>query len=115
MRADISALGRAWWCYGAGLAVLLLMVVVAVFRQPRDAVFWIAVGFLVAHVALTVVRYLNDRKSRVEVDVDRFEAVMLPYPTVHYSLKRVPGTPAQAVSANKKSVLTSNDGLVVNN
>lgn len=66
-----KALGKTWWCRGGGAAVVMLLAVVSVFRAPRDAIFWAAVAFFLAHTALTVRRYLIERRNRTTATVLR--------------------------------------------
>lgn len=66
-----KALGKSWWCRGGGAAVVMLVAVVSVFRAPRDGIFWIAIAFFVAHTALTVRRYLIERRNRTTATVLR--------------------------------------------
>jgi hypothetical protein len=70
-RGEWAALGKSWWCRGGGAAVVMLLAVVSVFRAPRDAIFWIAVAFFIAHTALTVRRYLIERRNRTTATVLR--------------------------------------------
>lgn len=67
--SEVSAFGRAWWCRGGGAAVVALLVAVAVFRAPRDVLFWIAIGFFVGHLILAVFRYARSRRYRATVEV----------------------------------------------
>jgi hypothetical protein len=57
-------LARSWWCRGHGAAVVMLLVVVVIFRDPRDVIFWLAVGFFVGHTATAVRRFLIERRVR---------------------------------------------------
>lgn len=68
---EAKALIKTWWCRGGGAATVLLLVVVSIFRAPRDAIFWIALAFFVAHTALSVRRYLIERKHRTTATVLR--------------------------------------------
>jgi hypothetical protein len=69
--AETRAFGKSWWCHGGGAAVILLMVVVSVFRHPRDLIFWAAIVFFAGHTAMTVRRYLTERKARTTATVIR--------------------------------------------
>ncbi len=53
------------------MAVLTLLAVVAVFRHPRDLIFWAAVAFFAGHTAQAARRYLIERKARVTATVVR--------------------------------------------
>lgn len=66
-----KALAKTWWCRGGGAAVVMLLAVVSVFRAPRDAIFWAAVAFFLAHTALTLRRYLVERRHRTTATVIR--------------------------------------------
>lgn len=68
---EARAFVKTWWCRGGGAATLLLLAVVSIFRAPRDVIFWIAVGFFVAHTAMAVRRYRQERKARATATVIR--------------------------------------------
>lgn len=69
MRKELTAWSKTWWCRGGGAAVLFLLTVVTVFRQPHDAIFWLAVSFFVAHTGLAVQRYRRERRIRAQAIV----------------------------------------------
>lgn len=64
-------MGKCWWCRGGGMAVLVLLATVVWFRDTRDLIFWAAIGFFVAHTAMTVRRYVLDRRARTTATVIR--------------------------------------------
>lgn len=68
---EARAFGKSWWCHGGGAATLILMVVVSVFREPRDLIFWAAVAFFAGHTAMAVRRYLIERAARATATVIR--------------------------------------------
>lgn len=78
--AEARVLGRTWWCHGGGAAVLLLLAAVAFFRAPHDVIFWAAIGFFVAHTAITLWRYRHDRRARTTATVIRHHQAHRPDP-----------------------------------
>jgi hypothetical protein len=68
---EIREFGRSWSCRGGGLAVSLLLITVVCFRQPRDLIFWAALAFFAVHTAMTVWRYLRERRARTSATVIR--------------------------------------------
>lgn len=71
MRSELRFWGRSWWCRGGGAAVLFLLAVVSLFRDHRDAIFWIAVLFFVGHTVHAVLRYRRERRVRASATVIR--------------------------------------------
>jgi hypothetical protein len=69
MTTDCRHLARDWWCRGHGAAVLLLLVVVVAFRDPRDVIFWLAIGFFIGHTVTAVRRFLTERRIRSRATV----------------------------------------------
>lgn len=51
--------------------MLMLMAVVSFFRAPRDLIFWAAIAFFAAHTAMTLRRYLRERRVRTTATVIR--------------------------------------------
>lgn len=84
--SELTSVARAWWCRGGGAAVLALLAVVVVFRAPRDAIFWAAIGFFAAHTGMTLWRYLRDRRRRTTATVLRHhDAQPMPTPSLVFS------------------------------
>lgn len=71
MRCEMGHLARDWWCRGGGGAVLALLGVVATFRRPSDPIFWVAIAFFVGHTAVSVRRWLRERRARTSATVIR--------------------------------------------
>lgn len=84
MRVELTAWFKTWWCRGGGAAVLFLLVVVTVYRQPHDAIFWLAIAFFVGHTAMAALRYRRERRIRAEAVVIRHHQadVTLTHPVV---------------------------------
>lgn len=84
MGGDAKAFGRTWWCRGNGAAVLVLAIAVGVFRSPHDPVFWFSLAFFVAHSALSVRRFLRERRLRTTA------TVVLTHPAAQYGIAFYP-------------------------
>jgi hypothetical protein len=69
LRIESRHLWSAWWCRGHGAAVAMLLVVASMFRDARDVIFWLAIGFFVGHTATAVRRFLIERRVRSRVTV----------------------------------------------
>lgn len=69
MKSEVRSATKAWWCHGGGAAVLALLVVVSVFRAPRDGIFWAAVVFFLAHTGMAAWRYHAERRARITATV----------------------------------------------
>lgn len=62
-------LGLCWWCRGAGVAVLLLPLVVTVFRDHDNWLFWAAWAFFAWHAVTTSLRFSKAARNRTTVAV----------------------------------------------
>lgn len=83
--------GRAWWCRGGGMAVLMLLATVVWFRDSRDLIFWAALAFFAAHTGMAVRRYLADRRSRITATVTHHHHAQ-PVPDPAFSFLPMPIT-----------------------
>jgi len=68
---EARAFGKIWWCHGGGAATSLLLIVASVFRAPRHVLFWAALAFFIAHLAMAIRRYLTERRARTSATVTR--------------------------------------------
>ena len=96
MTTETPYLARTWWCRGHGAAVIMLLMVVVIFRDPRDAIFWLAIGFFVGHTALAVRRSGIERRVRSRATVVAHHAAPEPHRCACDRLAFIP-TPINAM------------------